>query len=142
MSPCARTVATVQRETWVDARARRWIVEIPRRRCERARGLLGRSNLAVDRALFLERARSVHTFGMRFDIDAVLLDASLTVVRVVRMRPGRLLRPRPRVRHVLETTAGAGVRVGDAFVPADAQAIQLTPVVPVTVQPSGDASSR
>ena len=91
--------------------------------------------------MFLERARSVHTVGMRFPVDAVLLDSSLRVVRVVPMRPGRFLRPRSRVRHVLETAAGAGVRGGDAFAPAGPQAIQLPPVVPVTDQPSEDSSS-
>ena len=36
------------------------------------RGLLGRSELGPDEALLLERARSVHTFGMRFEIAAAL----------------------------------------------------------------------
>ena len=120
-------------EIWLDGRGGRWRVHIPRTRRERARGLLGRSHLPIGHALLLERARSVHTIGMRFAIDAVLLDTAFRVVRVVRMRPGRLLLPRPRVRHVLETAAGAGFAGGDVL-----QAIQVPPVEPVTVHPSDD----
>jgi len=51
-----------------------WRVWIPKTLRERARGLLGRSELEPNEGLLLERSRSVHTFGMRFPIDAVLLD--------------------------------------------------------------------
>ncbi len=58
--------------------------------------------------LLLERCRSVHTFRMRFAIDAVVLDRHGRVVTVVGMAPRRLLRPRRKGRHVLEVAAGAG----------------------------------
>lgn len=64
------------------------------------RGLLGRDGLPEGRARLLERARSVHTFGMRFPITVVLLDDSLEVIGVRRAKPGRLLLPRPWARHV------------------------------------------
>jgi uncharacterized membrane protein (UPF0127 family) len=80
----------------------------PTTRRERARGLLGRAALGPDHALLLRRCRSVHTFGMRFAIDVVLLDGTWRTLAVVRMPPGRLLRPRRRVRHVLEVAAGRG----------------------------------
>lgn len=80
----------------------------------RTRGLLGRD--AVDGALLLSPAGSIHTFGMRIPIDVAYLDRGLRVLAVVTMRPGRLGRPRLRSRHVLEATAGAmarwGVRAG------------------------------
>ena len=79
------------------------------------RGLRGRDALTDGGALFLERARSVHTIGMRFVIDVALLNRSLRVIGLVRLRPHRVLLPRRGVRHVLETPAGAGVRVGDVF---------------------------
>ncbi|MFJ8541499.1 DUF192 domain-containing protein [Streptomyces sp. NPDC093586] len=80
----------------------------------RTKGLLGRD--AVDGALLLSPANSVHTFRMRFPIDVAYLDRRLTVIAVRTMRPGRLGLPRPRARHVLEAEAGAmagwGVRAG------------------------------
>ncbi|WP_037861303.1 DUF192 domain-containing protein [Streptomyces sp. NRRL S-340] len=80
----------------------------------RTRGLLGRD--AVDGALLLSPAGSIHTFGMRIPIDVAYLDRGLRVLAVVTMRPGRLGRPRLRSRHVLEAAAGAmarwGVRAG------------------------------
>ena len=80
------------------------------------RGLRAWASLAPTESLFLERTRSVHTFGMRFPIAAVLLDAGLTVIRVKPMLPGRLLLPRPRVRHVLECPLEADLRSGDVLV--------------------------
>jgi uncharacterized protein len=68
--------------------------------------------LARANGLLLERCRSVHTFGMRFPIDAVLLDRSYRVVAVVRMTARRVLLPRAGVRHILEVAAGEGPPVG------------------------------
>ncbi|MFJ3233556.1 DUF192 domain-containing protein [Streptomyces sp. NPDC086787] len=83
----------------------------------RTRGLLGRD--AVDGALLLSPAGSVHTFGMRIPIDVAYLDRSLRVIAVRTMPPGRLGLPRLRSRHVLEAEAGAmagwGVRAGVAL---------------------------
>ncbi|MBC7270811.1 MAG: DUF192 domain-containing protein [Streptomyces sp.] len=80
----------------------------------RTRGLLGRD--AVDGAILLSPANSVHTFRMRVPIDVAYLDRDLTVIALRTMPPGRLGLPRPRSRHVLEAEAGAmagwGVRVG------------------------------
>ena len=87
-----------------------WIVWIAETRRERARGLLGRSGLEPDEGLLLEHTRSVHTFGMRFSIDAVLLDRDDRVIGVVRLSPNRVLLPRPHVRAVLEVAAGQGRR--------------------------------
>ena len=86
------------------------VVWIPETLRERARGLLGRSELQPNEGLLLERSRSVHTFGMRFPIDAVLLDRDDRVIAVVRLSPNRVLLPRGRVRSVLEVAAGEGRR--------------------------------
>jgi uncharacterized membrane protein (UPF0127 family) len=85
-----------------------WVVWIPETRRERARGLLGRSRLEPTEGLLLEHSRSVHTFGMRFAIDVILLDRQQRVIAVVPMAPGRVLLPRRRVRHILEVAAGRG----------------------------------
>lgn len=77
------------------------------------RGLLGRSGLEPDRALLLERARSVHTVRMSFTITVAFLDDDLRVLDVVSAAPGRMLLPRRRARSVLELEATEDVRVGD-----------------------------
>ena len=74
---------------------------------ERRRGLLGRSEIRANDGLLLTGCRSVHTIGMPFAIDAVLLDRRFRVLAVVPMPPGRLLLPRPGVRHILEVAPGA-----------------------------------
>ncbi|WP_330459556.1 DUF192 domain-containing protein [Streptomyces sp. NBC_00820] len=76
----------------------------------RTRGLLGRD--AIEGAMLLSPAGSVHTFRMRFPIDVAYLDRRLTVIAVRTMVPGRLGLPRPRSRHVLEAEAGAMERWG------------------------------
>jgi uncharacterized protein len=77
-------------------------------------------SLEPDEALLLVRARSVHTFGMRFAIAVALLDRHGLVLAVVRMRPRRVLLPRPGVRHVLELADATDVRAGDRFEPIPA----------------------
>jgi hypothetical protein len=90
-------------------------VWIPQTRRERRRGLLGCADLAGHEGLLLQRCRSIHTFGMRIGIDAVLLDRRYRVLGVVPMAPGRVLFPRPGVRHVLEVASGSAPRVGLAL---------------------------
>jgi hypothetical protein len=70
--------------------------------------------------MLFERARSVHTIGMRFPIRVAFLgepDAAgrRVVRRVVEMAPGRVALPWPGVRAVLELAAEADVRVADAI---------------------------
>jgi hypothetical protein len=80
---------------------------------ERARGLLGRDGLTPGQAMLFERARSVHTFGMRFTIRVAVLDRRLRVLAVVRLPPSRILLPRPGGRHLLEGREDLGLRRGD-----------------------------
>jgi uncharacterized membrane protein (UPF0127 family) len=88
---------------------------VPRTRRERGRGLIGRSG--VDGAMLLEPARSVHTIGMRFDIDVALLDADRIVLKVLTLKPYRISMPVKGCRSVLEAEAGAfrswGLTPGD-----------------------------
>ncbi|MEV1079020.1 DUF192 domain-containing protein [Streptomyces sp. NPDC050211] len=80
----------------------------------RTKGLLGRD--AIDGAMVLSPANSVHTFRMRIPIDVAYLDRHLKVIAVTTMKPGRLGMPRLRARHVVEAEAGVmsgwGLRVG------------------------------
>lgn len=86
----------------------------------RTRGLLGRSELSPGEGLLLRPAPSIHTFFMRFPIDAVFLDDQLRVLAVrAQLRPWRTAGHR-RARAVLELPAGEslrrGLRPGDRLV--------------------------
>jgi uncharacterized membrane protein (UPF0127 family) len=81
---------------------------VARSRRARLCGLAFLGELPADRALLLERCRSVHTFGMRFAVDLVWLDAGRRVVRVDDRVPPRRVRSCRAARHVVEVTSGAG----------------------------------
>jgi uncharacterized protein len=86
----------------------------------RMRGLLGRSSLPGGEGILLRPAGSIHTFFMRFPIDAVFLDREHVVVGIERdLRPWRAA-ARKRAHSVLELAAGEcdrrGLREGDALV--------------------------
>ena len=77
----------------------------------RARGLLGRARLAEGEGVLLKPTFSIHTFFMRFPIDAVFLDREGAVVDVVRrLKPWRAA-TRLKARAVLELAAGEADRV-------------------------------
>jgi uncharacterized membrane protein (UPF0127 family) len=83
----------------------------------RMRGLLGRASLPAGEGILLRPAPSIHTAFMRFPIDALFLDADLTVLGIeADLRPWRIA-SRRRARAVLELAAGEsgrlGVKVGD-----------------------------
>ena len=91
--------------------------ELADKRSSRRRGLLGREG--VSGALLLRPCRSVHTIGMRFDLDVAhlaLATDGYVVLRVCTMRRGRIGRPVLRCRAVLEAERGTfaawGVREG------------------------------
>jgi uncharacterized membrane protein (UPF0127 family) len=97
----------------------------------RLRGLLGRAALPAGEALLLPRTRSVHTCGMTFPIDVVLLDADDVVVRVVEaVPPWRFVGARGG-RAALELPAGtaraAGVRAGERLTLAPSARERATP---------------
>jgi uncharacterized protein len=79
---------------------------------ERVRGLLGREELDGGAGLWIARTGSVHTFFMRFPIDAVFLDRELRVRKVVAsVKPFRLAWSRG-ARSVVELASGEAARVG------------------------------
>jgi uncharacterized protein len=117
-SAAGANLAAVRTLTVSGPRGLRLRTAVPETRRERMRGLRGLSGLAGDEALLLEGTRSIHTVGMRFAIAAALMDGDWVVRRVVRMRPRRLLAPRPGVRHVLEVPEGTDLRAGDHLEPA------------------------
>lgn len=73
----------------------------------RMRGLLGRTELPSDRALYIPRCGSVHTFFMNFPIDLVFVNDRMEVTKLVKhVGPGRLVFAGLRARHVIELSAG------------------------------------
>ena len=84
----------------------------------RSRGLLGKDGLAPGEGLWICPCGSIHSLGMRFDIDALFLDRNLKVVgRCDRFRRNRISRIFWNARGVLELPAGTiertGTEVGD-----------------------------
>lgn len=79
----------------------------------RIRGLLGERGLPPATGVLL-RAKSVHTLGMLFTIDAVYLRRDGTVLRAVTLPPGRVGPLVLRARWVLELAGGEAARLGIA----------------------------
>jgi uncharacterized membrane protein (UPF0127 family) len=80
-------------------------LEIADSRSERRRGLLGRDSL--DGAFLISPARSVHSFGMRFDLDVALVDSTGRIVAIRPLPRRRVIRPRRHVSAVVEARRGA-----------------------------------
>ena len=78
----------------------------------RMKGLLGRSEMRPGEGLLLRPASSIHTFFMRFPIDAVFLDRGLRVLGISdELRPWRAASRRG-AHAVLELPAGESARRG------------------------------
>ncbi|HYN74539.1 MAG TPA: DUF192 domain-containing protein [Candidatus Methanoperedens sp.] len=84
----------------------------------RLRGLLGTDGLTSGEGLWVSPCSSIHSFGMRFEFDAVFLGPGGKVVgRYERFRRNRISRVFWNARGVLELPAGTiertGTEVGD-----------------------------
>src|SRR5258705_5979724 len=84
-------------------------------------GLLGKRSLSPDSGVWIVPANSVHSIGMMFTFDLVLIDKDFKVVGVRELvRPFRVTRPIFRAESVLELPAHAIFRsrteVGDQLV--------------------------
>ena len=92
-------------------------VVIADRAGRRMRGLLGRDSLGPGQGMLLQPAPSIHTLFMRFPIDAIFMDGTLRVNKVVEdLRPWRMASAR-HAWAVLEVASGEtqrlGVEIGD-----------------------------
>ena len=81
-------------------------------------GLLGKTSLAPDTGIWLLPANAIHTFGMRFRFDVVLIDRSYRVVGLRKgIRPLSATWPNFRAHSVLElpqdTLSRSRTEVGD-----------------------------
>jgi uncharacterized protein len=81
-------------------------------------GLAGLTALPPDVALLLPACRSVHTFGMRFALDLVWVDARGAVVRVDRDVAPCSVRSCAGARAVIEAPAGEGGGLARAWASA------------------------
>ncbi len=74
---------------------------------QRRRGLLGRSGLDPEEGIYLGPCQWIHTFRMRFPIDAAFLSRDGRVLAVHHgLKPNRLSRIVLRAQGVLELSAG------------------------------------
>lgn len=78
----------------------------------RLRGLLGRRELPAGEGLLLRPTPSIHTWFMRFPIDAVFLTGELEVVAVCHDMPAWRMAGRRGARAVLELPSGEARRRG------------------------------
>ncbi len=73
----------------------------------RIKGLLGKSALQPGEALLIKPCNGIHTFGMRFAIDAVFLDRKNRVVALTEnLRPNHMTSLHFRAASVIELPAG------------------------------------
>jgi uncharacterized membrane protein (UPF0127 family) len=84
-------------------------------------GLLGRRSLRPDSGVWIVPANSIHTIGMLFSFDAVMIDKDFKVVSVKELvKPFRVVLPKRRAESVIELPAHAIFRsrteVGDQLV--------------------------
>jgi uncharacterized protein len=88
-------------------------VELAVATAERFRGLLGRTEFPRGTALAISPCAAIHTFFMKFAIDAVFLDRGGRVVRVLpHLRPWRATRFHRHATQVVELPAGTLARTG------------------------------
>lgn len=93
-------------------------LEVARTFWSRGKGLLGRSFLPMEEALWIHRCNSIHTFFMKFPIDCVFVDKNLQVKAIYQdVRPWRLIPPVWGASSVIEMASGSvskiKVNVGD-----------------------------
>jgi uncharacterized protein len=66
-------------------------------------GLLGRRSLKPDRGVWIVPANAIHTIGMLFSFDVVMIDKNFRVVSVTEMvKPFRVILPKLRAESVIE----------------------------------------
>ena len=84
-------------------------------------GLLGKRSMAPESGVWIVPCNSIHTIGMLFSIDVVLLDRDFKVVGLYELlRPFSITRPNFRAESVIELPAHtifkSGTAIGDQLV--------------------------
>ncbi|MFH0806151.1 MAG: DUF192 domain-containing protein [Candidatus Brennerbacteria bacterium] len=85
-------------------------VRVARTLAEKSKGLL---KSGADAALFFKTRWGVHTFGMKFPIDCLVLDNNMEIVALrANFAPRHFFFWNPRYQNVLELPAGTIARTG------------------------------
>lgn len=88
-------------------------VELAKSLFSRLKGLLARKSLPMGHALWLRPCNGIHTFGMRFPIDVVVLNRALSVRAIhPSMNPWRMTPLYATGSSVLELPAGTTQSTG------------------------------
>jgi uncharacterized membrane protein (UPF0127 family) len=73
---------------------------------QKLKGLLGLKFLPKNKGIVLVNCRQVHTFGMKFPIDLIVLDDKFNIVRFVgNLKPNKISPYFKEGRHVIELAA-------------------------------------
>jgi uncharacterized membrane protein (UPF0127 family) len=101
-------------------------------------GLLGRRSLNPDGGVWIVPANSIHTIGMMFSFDLIMLDKDFRVVTIKEMvRPFRIVLPKLRAESVIElpthTIFRSRTEVGDELVIGRYEAKEASKPVPAVV---------
>ena len=100
-------------------------------------GLLGKRSLEPESGVWIVPCNSIHTIGMLFSIDVVLLDKDFKVVGLHELvRPFSVTRPNFRAESLIElpphTIFRSGTAIGDQFVIERYEANQVPPAASYT----------
>lgn len=86
-------------------------VEIARTFREKSDGLL---KYETPHAMYFETRWGIHTHGMKFPIDVIVLDGDNMVKKIKKdMKPGRFFFWNPKYKKVLELPVGSNIETGD-----------------------------
>ena len=78
----------------------------------RLKGLLGRDTLAAHQGLWIKKCSSIHTFFMRFPIDAIFIDKKMSVQKICSQIPSGTIRwGNSKTVDVIELTSGMAQRL-------------------------------
>lgn len=79
----------------------------------RMMGLMFRKNLAENRGLLIDPCNQIHTFQMKFSIDAVYLTGDNVVVKIEKsIAPGKICKNVKKAKKVLELYGGVAEKIG------------------------------
>ena len=91
---------------------------------QRSKGLLGKKSFEKENTLWIQRCQSIHTFFMKFPLDAVFVDKDLKVTNILfNLKPWRVTPYYFKAKSVFEFAAGTidkdKITIGDQLYVGD-----------------------